>query len=85
MLRDETSAVSSRPTVAAIEWLGPLMAGGNWMPELIEIAGGHSLFGKVSEHSPWLEWTRLIEADPEFILLLPCGFKIAQTIADLGY
>src|SRR3989440_7626146 len=38
-LRDRLSAASLRPTVAAIEWLGPLMAGGNWMPELIEIAG----------------------------------------------
>jgi iron complex transport system substrate-binding protein len=74
----------SRPTVAAIEWLGPLMAGGNWMPELIEIAGGSSLFAQPGEHSPWLDWASLIEADPEVILLLPCGFKIAQTIRDLN-
>lgn len=75
---------SSRPTVAAIEWLGPLMAGGNWMPDLIEIAGGRSLFAKAGEHSNWLEWSTLSEADPEVILLLPCGFKIAQTIRDLN-
>lgn len=82
-IRENARAAKSRPTVAAIEWLGPLMAGGNWMPELIEIAGGRSLFAKAGEHSPWLEWASLIEADPEVILLLPCGFKIAQTIADL--
>jgi iron complex transport system substrate-binding protein len=74
----------SRPSVAAIEWLGPLMAGGNWMPELIEIAGGRSLFMQPGEHSSSLEWTSLIEADPEVILLLPCGFKIAQTVRDLN-
>jgi iron complex transport system substrate-binding protein len=74
----------SRSTVAAIEWLGPLMAGGNWMPELIEIAGGASLFAQPGQHSPWLDWASLIEADPEVILLLPCGFKIAQTIRDLS-
>ena len=74
----------SRPSVAALEWLGPLMAGGNWMPELIKIAGGRSLFAQPGEHSSWLEWTSLIEADPEVILLLPCGFKIAQTIRDLN-
>jgi iron complex transport system substrate-binding protein len=73
-----------RPTVGAIEWLGPLMAGGNWMPELIEIAGGSSLFARAGEHSSWLEWAALIEADPEVILLLPCGFKIAQTVRDLN-
>ena len=83
-IRAETRMARSRPSVAAIEWLGPLMAGGNWMPDLIEIAGGRSLFAQPGEHSPWLDWASLIEADPEVILLLPCGFKIAQTIADLG-
>jgi iron complex transport system substrate-binding protein len=74
----------TRPTVAAIEWLEPLMAGGNWMPELIEIAGGESLFARAGEHSDWLKWATLIEADPDVILLLPCGFKIAQTVRDLN-
>ena len=82
-IRDKAAAGRSRPSVAAIEWLGPLMAGGNWMPELIEIAGGRSLFAQAGEHSPWLDWASLIEADPEVILLVPCGFKIPQTIADL--
>ncbi|MDP9253520.1 MAG: cobalamin-binding protein [Verrucomicrobiota bacterium] len=82
-IRDKTVAVRSRPSVAAIEWLGPLMVGGNWMPELVEIAGGRSLFAKAGEHSPWLDWGKLIDADPGVILLLPCGFKIPQTIADL--
>lgn len=83
-IRDEARMAESRPSVAAIEWLGPLMAGGNWMPELVEIARGRSLFMQAGEHSSWLEWTALIEADPEVILLLPCGFKIAQTIRDLN-
>jgi iron complex transport system substrate-binding protein len=82
-IREEAQGLA-RPTVAAIEWLEPLMAGGNWMPELIEIAGGESLFARAGEHSDWLEWATLIEADPEVILLLPCGFKIAQTVRDLN-
>ena len=60
------------------------MAGGNWMPELIEIAGGRSLFAQPGEHSNWLDWASLVEADPEVIVLVPCGFKIAQTIRDLS-
>jgi iron complex transport system substrate-binding protein len=84
VISEKARTAKSRPTVAAIEWLGPLMAGGNWMPELIEIAGGRGLFARAGEHSPWLEWKTLIEADPEVILLLPCGFKIAQTIRDLN-
>ena len=83
-IRDKAALAQSRPSVAAIEWLRPLMAGGNWMPELIEIAGGRSLFLKAGEHSNWLEWGTLSESDPDFILLLPCGFKIAQTIRDLN-
>ena len=45
-----------RPRVAFIEWVEPLMAGGNWMPELIEIAGGHNLFGEAGKHSDWMRW-----------------------------
>ncbi len=72
-----------RPTVAAFEWIDPLMAGGNWMPELIEIAGGTSLFATSGQHSPWLEWEAVSAADPDVILLLPCGFTIARSLADL--
>ena len=79
----EKTSGAARPTVAAIEWIDPLMAGGNWMPELIEIAGGTSLFAKAGQHSPWLDWEALIAADPEVILLLPCGFRIDQSLADL--
>lgn len=84
---DAISATASRaryaPTVAAIEWMDPLMAGGNWMPELIEAAGGRSLFATAGQHSPWLEWSALAAADPDVILLLSCGFTIAQSLADL--
>ena len=58
------------------------MAGGNWM-RVNRGSQAESLFATPGQHSPWLEWQTLLEADPEVILLLPCGFKIAQTIADL--
>lgn len=72
-----------RPTVAALEWFEPLMAGGNWMPELIEAAGGRPLFAQAGQHSPWLDWQALADADPGVILLLPCGFTLDQSLADL--
>jgi len=50
--------------VAFIEWVEPLMAGGNWMPELIEAAGGHNLFGVAGRHSDWMQWEDLLTADP---------------------
>ncbi|NES93205.1 ABC transporter substrate-binding protein, partial [Okeania sp. SIO2B9] len=45
--------VNDIPKVACIEWSNPLMAAGNWIPELVKLAGGNSLFGVVGKHSPW--------------------------------
>lgn len=80
----EQGARGSRPTVAAIEWIEPLMAAGNWVPELIEVAGGRPLFATAGQHSPWLQWTDLFAADPDFIIAMPCGYQLPQTLADLG-
>ena len=71
------------PTVACIEWIEPLMAAGNWMPELVEMAGGINLFGEAGKHSPWMEWQELVEKDPEVIFIIPCGFDIARTQRDI--
>jgi iron complex transport system substrate-binding protein len=68
-----------RPTVACLEWLDPLMAAGNWMPELVERAGGVNLFGEAGKHSPWMTWEQLQARDPEVIVALPCGFDLART------
>ena len=70
---------SDRPTVAAIEWTEPLMATGNWIPELVELAGGQCLFGVVGKHSPYLEWDALVKADPKVIIIMPCGFDLERT------
>jgi iron complex transport system substrate-binding protein len=74
-----TAEISERPTIACIEWIDPLMAGGNWMPELVAMAGGTNLFGTAGAHSPWMTWDDLRRADPEVIAILPCGFDIART------
>ena len=73
-----------RPTIACIEWLDPLMAAGNWVPELVELAGGRNLFGAVGEHSPWLEWDAVRAADPDAIVAMPCGFDLARTRSEMA-
>src|SRR5262245_6770076 len=73
-----------RPRVACIEWLEPLMAGGNWVSELVEIAGGEYSFAAAGIHSPKITWQTLVEYQPEVIVVMPCGFKIPQTQADLS-
>jgi len=68
-----------RPRVACIEWHEPLMAAGNWVPELIELAGGENLFGKAGLHSPWMNWEDLAASDPDVIVTTPCGFDLERT------
>lgn len=67
------------PTVAGIEWIDPLMAAGNWMPELVEMAGGINIFGEAGKHSPWMTWEELVQKDPNVIVVLPCGFDMKRT------
>jgi len=79
----QASALGTRPTFACIEWIDPMMAAGNWMPELAAMAGGANLFGRAGEHSPWMKFEELAAADPEVIMISPCGFDIARTMAEL--
>ncbi len=81
-IADQASALP-KPTVATIEWIDPLMAAGNWMPELVELAGGRNLLGRAGEHSPWLTWDELAAADPDVIVILPCGYDIPTTEREL--
>lgn len=71
--------LSERPTVAAIEWIDPLMGSGNWIPELVELTGGRNLFGAVGHHSPYLSWTQMLAADPDVVIVMPCGFDLDRT------
>ena len=75
--------LTSKPTVADIEWIDPLMSAGNWMPELVEMAGGVNLFGEAGKHSPWLQWDDVVAKDPEVLVVSPCGFGIARTMEEM--
>src|SRR5207253_1716535 len=79
---DAAQLEALRPTVACMEWSEPLMAAGNWMPELVEMAGGINLFGEAGKHSPWMTWDELVAKDPDVILITPCGFDIRRTLEE---
>jgi iron complex transport system substrate-binding protein len=70
---------SNPPRVACIEWTDPLMLAGNWIPELVEIAGGKPIGGVTGQHSPRISWDELIAADPDTIIFMPCGFDLDRT------
>jgi iron complex transport system substrate-binding protein len=78
-------AARERPTVACIEWIEPLMAGGNWTPELIEMAGGVNLFGEPGKHSGYFAWEELERSDPDVIVISPCGFDIERTRQEMHW
>ena len=73
----------SSPSVAAIEWINPLMAAGNWVPQLIRVAGGKNLFGEAGKHSPWMKYNDLVEQDPEIIIVMPCGYDIKKSLIEI--
>ncbi|MGA7241436.1 MAG: ABC transporter substrate-binding protein [Bryobacteraceae bacterium] len=73
------------PRVACIEWIEPLMAAGNWTPELIEMAGAVNLFGEAGRHSPWMTWEDLKASDPDVLLIAPCGFDLARTRQEMHW
>jgi iron complex transport system substrate-binding protein len=81
----EPVIMQSPPTVACIEWIEPLMAAGNWTPELIALAGGTDVFGKPGIHSPWITWEELKARDPDVIIVAPCGFDLARANAELHW
>jgi len=78
------AGLPDRPRVAVVEWIEPLMAAGNWMPELVALAGGVNLFGEARRHSPWMTWEALRASDPDVILVSPCGFDLRRTAEEMG-
>ena len=72
-----------RLRVACLEWLHPLMAAGNWIPELVDIAGGEYGLVEAGAHTPTITWEALIAYQPEVIVIAPCGFQIPQSQTDL--
>lgn len=79
-----TRAVAVRPRTAFVEWLDPLWIGGNWITELIELAGGHDVLGRAGARSAKISWTDLAAAAPDVVLISLCGLSIDETLPRLG-
>jgi iron complex transport system substrate-binding protein len=82
-IAEQSGAAQTRSRGAMIEWIEPLMASGNWMPELVQMAGGENLFGVAGQPSAWLDWDEVVAADPDLILAHPCGFDMARTLQEM--
>ncbi|HYQ00065.1 MAG TPA: ABC transporter substrate-binding protein [Polyangiaceae bacterium] len=71
-----------RPRVASVEWLEPLMLGGTWMPELIELAGGEALAARAGEPAPTLSAAEFAALRADIVLIKPCGFDVERTLRE---
>jgi len=76
-VRRETSG-RPRPDVTLLEWTDPVFAMGNWGPELVEIANGQPVLGAPGVYSSVIAFERVREADPEYLVVAPCGFALER-------
>jgi iron complex transport system substrate-binding protein len=84
IIRHKLKYVDSRPTVACIEWLEPLMVAGNWIPEVVNMAGGSSVLAEAGKQSPFIQWQDIQQANPDIIVVMPCGFSIERTMKEMN-
>ncbi len=77
-LEAQLATQSDRPTVAVLEWLQPFYAGGHWVPEMVEQAGGIDVLGKAKVPSRRVSFQEIVDAAPEVIFIAPCGYNAEQ-------
>ncbi len=81
-VRERVAQATTRPRVAFIEWIDPIFGGGHWNPELITLAGGEDMLGRAGERSEQLPWERVLEAQPEVMVIACCGFSAERARQD---
>jgi iron complex transport system substrate-binding protein len=74
---------SHKPRVLVLEWADPLMCGGHWVPEMVDLAGGVNCFGNKETGSFRLEWADVVASQPEVVILMPCGFEVKRALQDV--
>lgn len=68
------------PRVLCLEWLDPPFQGGHWIPEMVALAGGIPVLATPGEKSVRITWQQVLEADPEIVVVMPCGYNLAETV-----
>ncbi len=71
-----------RPRVLCLEWLDPPYVAGHWVPEMVERAGGVDVLGLAGKPSFRVEWDAVMETRPEAIVVMPCGYRLADALAE---
>ena len=79
---DALSRGHTKPNIALIEWLDPPMSAGNWVPEMIRMAGATDALGADAGKSHWIDWADVAAADPDVVILIPCGFELERVLTE---
>ena len=74
----------THPRALVLEWTDPPMSGGHWTPELVTLAGGEDVLGNPGTNSTVLEWRAIAEADPDVVVVAPCGYDLPATLNDIA-
>ena len=80
---ERASQAISKPRVLHLEWVDPLMCGGHWVPEMVELAGGVNCFGDKDTGSFRMEWSDVVASQPDVIVFMPCGFEVKRGLEDV--
>ncbi len=78
-----TADVSRRPRILQLEWVEPLLCGGHWVVEMVELAGGDPCFGSRHSGASRLEWDDVVASRPDMVLFMPCGFDLPRAMEDV--
>lgn len=82
-VRSVASGTASKPRVVCIEWLDPIFSAGHWVPQMVDLAGGLNGVSRRGEPSRRMDWSEVVEFDPEIVVLMPCGFDVGRTMQEL--
>ncbi|OGQ04867.1 MAG: hypothetical protein A2W61_00385 [Deltaproteobacteria bacterium RIFCSPLOWO2_01_44_7] len=79
-IQKQTQKLQKKPRVLCVEWLNPIMIAGNWIPEMVEMAGGINGITKKGDHTIVVTPEQVKEYNPDMVVVMPCGFTIQQTL-----
>jgi iron complex transport system substrate-binding protein len=82
-IEEQSRTIEHRPSVVMLEWILPPFSAGHWNPELVHLAGGLEKLGKREAKSARIEWTEVVTADPEVLVVACCGYDVERSIADM--
>ena len=76
-------SADQRPSVVCLEWTDPIFPMGNWGPALVDHAGGDCVLGNPNAHSAAVSWQAVLDADPEVVVVAPCGYGLERALAEM--